>query len=258
MEFLTVLLAGLIAGIAPTGFILDTVIERQLQNRLPGSDEIVVRIDNTPSYQVLGGNVDRIRLATEGLQLRPYLRVREFDLETDPVSVNLKQLQQGGNPRQSLRSPLTLGTRLVLDEADINAALAAPEFRERLQGLVTRLSGSLPGNQTYTLQALTVDFQASGRMAIAATVQSPTATLLVEFAAGLAVIDGTQVEFTDPTISLNGGRLSPFVEAIVEENLQNRINLESLDPQGILARILQLEVESETLTLAGVVRISPQ
>ncbi len=257
MEFFTVLLSGLLAGIGPTGLILDQVMESQLHNRLPGSESITVRIDNRPNHQVLQGKVDRIRLASHGLQLTSYLRLHTLELETDPVSVDLAALRRGGNPRASLREPLNAAARLVIHEDDLNATLAAPEFQERLQAVVARVGARLSPGEQYELADLAVNFTATGRVEITATVKSSQETIVVALAGALAVEEGHQIALVEPALTLNGNRLPPFVEAIALENLQRPFDLTSLERQGLLVRILQLNVESEQLAIVGFVRLTP-
>ncbi|TVQ65223.1 MAG: DUF2993 domain-containing protein [Spirulina sp. DLM2.Bin59] len=257
MEFFTILLSGLLGGISPTGLILDQVMESQLHNRLPGSESITVRIDNRPNHQVLQGKVDRIRLASRGLQLTSYLRLHTLELDTDPVSLDLAALRRGGNPRASLRAPLNAATRLVVHEDDLNAALAAPEFQERLQGVVTRLGANLSPGERYQLQDIAVNFTEAGRVEITAAVKSSQDTIVVALAGALTVQAGHQIMLVEPVLTLNGNRLPPFVEAIALENLQRPFDLTNLERQGLFVRILQLKVESEQLAIAGFVRLTP-
>ncbi len=67
MEFIAILLSSLISLVSPTGLVIDKVAENTLRKQFASVERLQVRIDNTPSYQILGGRVDRIRIAGRGL-----------------------------------------------------------------------------------------------------------------------------------------------------------------------------------------------
>lgn len=258
MEFFTILLTGLLSGITPVGAVVDTVVEQNLRSRLPGSEEIMVRIDNTPTHQALAGRVDRVRLATRGLQLTPNIRVAALELDTDPIAIDIEQLRNGGALRQSLRQPLQGGVRLVLDEDDLNATLASDQFRDRLNNAANRIAGGVPGAANrYDVETVTVDFLDGGRLQLDATVRSSEAVLQVTFESQLTVEQGSVLEFSDVAVALNGETLPPFINAIVTDNLTGRFDLRQLESQGILARLLQLEVTPDELHLAAFIHLAP-
>ncbi|MEM8640438.1 MAG: DUF2993 domain-containing protein [Cyanobacteria bacterium P01_G01_bin.54] len=258
MEFLTILLTGLLSGITPTGLILDTVIEENLRSRLPGSEEIIVRVDSTPTHQVLSGRVDRFRLATRGLQLTPYIRVAVLEVDSDPVSLSISQLQNGAPLRQSLREPLQGGVRLVLDEDDLNATLASAEFRDRLNQIANRIAGRVPGSEPgYEVERVTVDFLEQGRLRLDALVRSPQAEINVAFSADLTVEQGAVLGFDNVTVALNDEPVADFVNATVTENLVGRFDLRQLESQGLIVRLLQLEVTTDELHLAAFAHLAP-
>ncbi|MGB0562527.1 MAG: DUF2993 domain-containing protein [Spirulinaceae cyanobacterium] len=263
MEFLTLLLTGLLNGVTPTGFILDTVTEQNLRSRLPGSDEIIVRVDSTPTHQVLSGRVDRVRLATRGLQLTPYIRVEALEVDSDPISLRLGQLQDGVPLRQTLREPLQGGVRLVLNEDDLNASLAAPEFSDRLDQIANRIAGRVPGSAaSYDVEQVTVDFLGQGqevgeRFQVDARVRSPESELTLTFAADLTLEQGAVLGFDNVTVALNGEPLAGFINEIITANLVSSFDLRQLESQGIIVRLLQLEVTTDELHLAAFAHLAP-
>jgi len=258
MEWLTILLTGLLSGVTPTGFVLDTVVEQNLRSRLPGSEEIIVRIDSTPTHQVLSGRADRVRLATRGLQLTPNIRVAVLEVDTDPISISISQLQRGVALRQSLRQPLQGGVRLVLDEDDLNATLASEQFRDRLNEAASRIAGQVPGSGTnYEVEQVTVDFLETGRLQLNAQVRSDNAQLQIRVETALTVEQGAVLGFEAVEVFLNDESMGSFINQIVERNLNGRFDLRQLADQGIIARLLQLEVTPDELRLAAFVHLAP-
>jgi len=267
MEIVAILLSGLLGGLAPVGFILDSVLEGNLRSRLPGTDVLEVRIDNAPSYQLLSGKVQRLRLAGRGVQLTPEIRVAAIDVETDPLNIDLEALRQSGeNWRAAFREPVQAGLRLELSEDDLNQALAAPRSAERLQSIVNRIVANFPGasSQSYKLADLSLDFQEGDRLRFNLRIQGRDATgavnddLRLALDAGVAVANGRTLQLIDPAIFLNDEPLPPLFAGVVTQFLGEQLDLQNLAEFGVLMRLLELDVDDDSLELAAFVRVAPE
>src|SRR4028118_1069135 len=145
MEFFTILLSGLLAVLSPVNLVADKVTEGAIRARFNKVEQLKVRIDNAPNYQLIQGKVERVRIAGRGLWLTPDIRIGALEVETDPINVNLQGLRQSGqSPRSSLRQPVQAGVRLVLTQEDINKALQAPAVAARLRLIGSRILGGSP------------------------------------------------------------------------------------------------------------------
>jgi uncharacterized protein YoxC len=152
MEIFTIVLSSFLGILTPGNFVLDTLAESGIRSSLEEAELVEVRVDNTPSYQIAQGKVDRVRVATRGVELVPGFRVDVLELETDPLDVDLAQLRElrdrgvgGSQLLQAFRKPPQAGVRLVITEEDLNAALASPAGRERVERIVGQVSENLPG-----------------------------------------------------------------------------------------------------------------
>ncbi len=267
IEIIAILLSGLLGGLAPVGFILDQVIAGNVRSRLPGTEVLAVRIDNAPSYQLLGGKVQRLRLAGRGVQLTPAIRVAEIDIETDPINVDLEALRAGGeNLRTAFREPLQAALRVKLSEADLNQALAAPQFAERLQSIVNQIVANFPGasSQSYELVDLSVNFQRGNRLGFNLQVQGRDAAgavmddLRLTLSTGLEVANGRTFELREPEIAINGEPLPPIFAGVATQFLGNQLDLRNLEGFGVVMRLLSLTIDDEGLEVAAFVRIAPE
>ncbi|MDB9314702.1 DUF2993 domain-containing protein [Spirulina sp. CS-785/01] len=266
MEWITILLSGLLAGITPVGVILDTVVENQIRSRLP-SDTLEVRIDNTPTHQVLQGKIDQVRLASRGVYLTPELRVAVLELETDPVHVDLDAIQNGVEDfRTVFRQPLNAGVRLQMTEADLNQMLASEEWQQRLQAIAQGIATNIPGRaeQSYELTTLTFDFLDDNRLQLQAQLRAldgegkVSEELDLQLETGLGLETGAKIALENPQIWLDGEELPNFIMGVVEENLRDRLTLNALDHTGITVRLLQLEIDDQALNLAAFVHLPAQ
>ncbi len=131
MEFLTILLSGLLALVSPVGLIVDRVAENAIRSQFKKVDQLQVRVDNAPSYQLLQGKVERVQIAARGLQLQKDIRIAALDVETDSINLEPRSLGQ----KLKLNQPIQAGVRLVLSQTDINQALKSPALTAKLRNL---------------------------------------------------------------------------------------------------------------------------
>jgi hypothetical protein len=252
MEFITGLLSLFLLVPAPAGYVLDRLAEDQIRSRIHRAEQLQVRIDNRPNYQIVQGRVDRLQIASRGLWLTPDLRLQLAELETGAIEVDLAQLRSA-DPRSALRRPLSAGIRLVLDEADLQRALRSP----MVQNLIQNLAGPFLNRETVQLVP-EVDILSDRRLQIRIQVVSPNQPPInLVFESALGIKDNRDLQLIDPRLEINGAALpSSATNALVSFGL-SRFNLNSLAEQGIGVQILQLNLEQEQLNLAFLVRLNP-
>ena len=267
MEFLTIFLSSLLAAISPTGLVLDTVIENRISSRLAKVEQLEVRIDNAPSYQIIQGKVEKVRLAGRGLYLTPELRINALELETDPISLDIQGIRQGNlsQLRQSLRQPLQGGLRLELSQEDLNQALQSPTIKARMEAVVARLVSGFTNSsaEDYELIDPRIDFLGKNKFRLQMELrrnnpdESANNQLNLSVESQLAVSQAHKIELVEPTIAINNTPVPGFLIQGFTAGLNNRLNLQELEQAGVLARILQLEIDEEVMNLAAFVRLEP-
>jgi len=256
MEFLTILLSGLLALVSPVGLVTDKVIEGAIRSRLDKVEQLQVRIDNAPSYQLVQGKVERVRMAGRGLWLTPNIRIATLEVETDPINVDLQRLRQGkqSSLRTSLRQPVQAGVRLVLTDSDINQALQSPAVAARLRVFASRFLGS--SAEGYEVLNPRVKLLNNNRVRFQMELQekdAPPLAIMVE--AGVGIAAGQSLQLIEPGVSVNGKALPPQLVAGFARGITNRFNLRTLEEAGITARILQLTANQGELEIAAFVRV---
>jgi hypothetical protein len=93
MEFFTILVSSLLALVSPVGLVVDQIALNAIRSQFEKVDQLQVRVDNAPSYQLLQGKVERVRIAGRGLQLKQ-IRIAAIELETDPINLDPRSLGQ--------------------------------------------------------------------------------------------------------------------------------------------------------------------
>ncbi|MEL6493667.1 MAG: DUF2993 domain-containing protein [Cyanobacteria bacterium J06623_7] len=280
MEVLTIILAGIISLGSSGGIILDKIARSEIGDRVTSIERQAVRIDNQPNYDVARGKLARVRIANRGVYLEPGVRVAVLDLETDPLAVRLDRLSFSSieGLRQALKSPAQVAARIVLAEADLNQALQAPEVRQQLEDNLNRLIASRAGanNISYGLQDMQLELRPQNRLGVSFKLErlrstgasaanrgtSPTNDRSRELEIGLEltlkIVDGQRISLVDPQGVVNGRPMSTRLLNGFATGFSDRLNLNLLAADGILARILQLEINEDNLQLVGFVKVEPK
>jgi hypothetical protein len=267
MEWLTIALSSLLTILAPVGLILDTVVADRLRSQVTEIEQLAVRIDNVPNYQVLEGKVKRIRIASRGIYPIPNLRIAALELESDPIDINLERLQQGGKNSltEALRRPAQAAVRLEIKEADINNALQSSEIKTQLQKLIDKLAPNQEEiNNRFELVNINLEFLPDNRIRTQIKLQQSnlenreTQPLEIILEVGLNLVNGRSLELVKPTGSLNGKKLSTRLLNGFAEGLNEKLDLRTLEKRGILIRVLQFNIDDQSLNLATFIRVNPQ
>jgi hypothetical protein len=258
MEWLTGIVAGFLLILTPAGLIIDQVIANRIRTQVQQVEVLAVRVDNVPAHQILEGKIDRVRIATRGLEPIANLRIDTLELDTDPIDFNIRQLS-GVNIRQALRKPLQGGIRLLVTATDLNRALASDTVKNTLQNLLNR---SLPEQAPkFRIIAATVNFDSRDRPKIQVQLEqgegTAKETLDLAVEATLQVQAGRSLIISGPQATLNGRKLSRRILDGFVERLNERLDGRSLEKNGFWVRVLQWQLEGGKLEAAGFVRVEP-
>ncbi|MGK7940116.1 MAG: DUF2993 domain-containing protein [Crocosphaera sp.] len=264
MEVFSIFLSSLITILTPVGFVADQVVANALRSQVSDVETLAVRIDNTPSYQAVGGKIDRIRIASRGLEIIEDLRIDSLELETDSIDVNLNQIQQSRgikNIRSSLKKPLQGAFRMVIQEDDLNGALEAYNIRSQLQRLIDNI---LPEQAPrFEILKLQLNFKEENRIALDIELEQESSEgetpnkLAIQAEVAFEIEQGKKIKLTDFTASLNDRKLSPRFTNLLQTGINDRLDLDIFASRGFIARILDLKMDEEQLEIATFFRLSP-
>lgn len=251
MEFFTILVSSLLALVSPVGLVVDRIAFNAIRSQFEKVDQLQVRVDNAPSYQLLQGKVERVRIAGRGLQLKQ-IRIAVMELETDPITLDPRSL---GQKQPRLKHPIQAGVRLGLDQRDINQALKSPKVTAMLRNLMISDFGN--SGQRYNFVNPHVEFLANNRLRFQVELtQGNVKPLAITVESGLGVIAGRQIQLVQPIISVNGEEVPSQVVSAIAANVSQKFDLSNLD-YAVKARILQLKVTSQKLEIVAFLRVEP-
>jgi hypothetical protein len=250
MEVITIFLTSLMTIVGMGGIIPEQELKKAISDRVTEVETLAVRIDNIPAHGLLKGKVDKLSIATRGLFILSDVRIAVLEIETE--SIELANFSVGDNIIQDrqLAKPLQLGMRLVLNEDDLNQALQSPVVRSYLQA-------KIPPSRDYQLVAVRVNLMADNKVELQIQLESrqnkEPLNILVN--CSTRVRQGQKLEIIEPVAFINDRKVSPrFLNRLINRITED-LDLKSLESQRILARILQLEINEDTLNLSAFVRL---
>lgn len=259
MELLSFLLSGIFSFIAPAGVVVDTAAENAIRSQFTNIEKLQVRVDNAPTHQLLQGKIEKIRIAARGLQLKQYdFRIDALELETDEIAFLQRSIQLG---KLKLQKPLQAGIRLVLTQTDINKLLQSTDVLANLAKLNVNSKDYLSVDDDAVYKFANPQFQIldRGRLFFQIELRSEDneKPLLIKVETGIDIKKGRQIKLIETVVTVNEEQVaSQFVEGIIK-NLNQRLDLRSWEGDGILIRILKLNIRSSNLEIAAFVQIQP-
>lgn len=253
MELITLLLSGLLGLVTPVGLVIDRTTENAIRSQFTSSEQLLVRVDNAPTHQLLQGKVNRVRIAGRSLQLRRYcIRIAALELETDAIEFNLSK----GKP--FLKQPLQAGFRVVLTEADVNKLLQSEAFKARVRKLNIASIGSVntASNPIYRIANPKVKFIANQRVNLEVEIleEGNNQPLLVKVETGMDVVAG-RIQLINPVAQVNSEQVPARFLNVIVNNLNQRLNLRNLEADGLIMRILKFNMKNSELEIGAFVRI---
>ena len=268
MEILTIVLFGLLSALSGGGVVLDTVAQNRIDSQIISIEEQAVRIDNRPSYQLAKGRLNQVRIATRGVRIEPSLRIAALEIATDPLA--LKQAELNLDSIETLRSalakPASGMVKLVVTQADINQALKSPQVLSQFQEAFNRaLSGRAGSAISYQLSDLSLELRPANRLEIRFKLSRPpfnraggTSTmgrrseeLDVVLELAVKVEAGKMLRAIAPQGTINGRPMSSRLLNGFATGISERLNLDAFSADGILVRILQLDIDEDKLESIG-------
>ncbi|MGV2828347.1 LmeA family phospholipid-binding protein [Myxosarcina sp. GI1(2024)] len=276
MEIFTIALLGLLGTLSSGGLIVDFLVDKNLRSQIVSVEERAIRIDNLPNYQIAGGKLQKVRLAARGVELEP-IRIEVLELETDGIALKRSKLNSlktavedssesssldsTSEFREALGQPLQGAFKIVLTESDLNRALSSPQFQQRLQKTLNRLVAHKGGssNLAYELLAPSLEFSSPNHLQINFTLRRSSNTYRsrdLAMAIELRVTsDGRQIYLSELKGTVNRRPMSSRLLRGFADGISDRLNLEVFEADGILARLLQLEIDENNLKLTGFARV---
>ncbi len=250
MEALAVILTGILGLGSSLGIITDRLVEGAIRQQVPRIEQLVVRVDNSPNYQLILGRVDRIRLASRGVYFFPFLRIDTLELETDRISIDNE------NNQIKLREPLQAAVRVVIKEEDLNRALEAEEIRPLFQGIKVDFSSFNPNLHVEEIDIVDpkISFLPDNRLRLTAMLSSRTKglnSLNLSAEIEIEVLPNGNVKLKQVDLSIAGVKIPDILINNLVIGVNRLLDLKQLEARGIKSRVLKFEFTQGKMQLIG-------
>lgn len=236
---------------------LNKVISQSIRHLFTQSESVDVALRCNPSSKLLQGSIDSFKMSGRGLVIRRDFWVEEMSFETDAVSIDFGSVL-GGKIR--LRQPTQAVAQVVLTQTGINQAFTAELVKKRLQNLDNPELTNFSGGEPISFTDVNLQLLPNNQIQIFAKSELPNGTVPISLVATLAVERRRRISFQNPQFvadvvpePLQG--VSKILTMAFAEILDNMVDLDRFDLDGVLLRINRLETKGEQLIFSGYAQI---
>ncbi len=237
---------------------MNTVASQSIRRMFSQCDSVEVDISCFPSSKLMQGNIDSFKMKGKGLVIKRQFQVEEMSFETDAIAVDFGSVLRG---QIRLKQPTQAIAQVKLSEEGINRAFNADLVKQRLEdvSLTSEIEGvkgpvSFAHISIKLLSDNKIEIQAkadvSGQRLIPIVVQTT-----------LAVERRRRILFTEPQFQsdLIPKDVQPLAQKLTVEFvtlLNNMIDLDRFDLDGVEMRINRVEIQPQGLLFSGYAQVN--
>jgi hypothetical protein len=237
---------------------LNTVASQTIRHLFTQSESVEVFVRCYPSSKLLQGSIDSFKMSGRGLVIRRDFAVEEMSFETDAVAIDFGAVLSG---KLNLKQPTQAIAQVILSEAGINQAFNAELVKKRLINLSVPALTALSGGQPVSFTDVQVQLLPGNRLQMAAKADLNNGELVpLSMTLTIAVERRRRISFKDPKIELDSvpeaqREISQTLSMALAEILDNMVDLDRFDLDGVKMRLNRLETEGKNLIFSGYAEI---
>ncbi|MBD2186222.1 DUF2993 domain-containing protein [Planktothrix sp. FACHB-1355] len=237
---------------------LNTVASQSIRHLFTKSESVEVSVRCSPSSKLLQGSIDSFKMSGRGLVIRRDFPVEEMSFETDAVSLDFSSILKG---KITLKQPTQAIALVTLSEEGINQAFKAELVRKRLQNLSIDSLNDLTGGESVSFTEVQLQLENGNRIRLFAKAELPErGTVPISMTMTLGVERRRRITFKDPQFHPDGvpeelRETSQTLAKALAEVLDNMVDLDRFDLDGVTMRINRLETQGKKLLFSGYAQI---
>jgi hypothetical protein len=254
---------GLTGFTNPTGTdwgeqMLNTVASKTIRHLFTQSESVEVAVRCYPSSKLLQGSIDSFKMSGRGLLIRREFWAEEMSFETDAVAIDFSSVLGG---KLSLKQPTQAVAQVTLSEAGINKAFGAELVKKRLLNLTLPSLTQLSDGKPVSFQEIQVELLPEDRVRLWAKADLSQEELIpVSLTATLGIERRRRVQFQNPqfeveTLPEPQREISLALGQALAEILNNMVDLDRFDLDGVTMRLNRLETQGKSLVFSGYAQI---
>ena len=257
------MLGGFTGSTNPTGSdwgerMLNTVASKTIRHLFTQSESVEVFVRCHPSSKLLQGSIDSFKMSGRGLVIRKDFGVEEMSFETDAVSIDFSSVLSG---KLKLKQPTQAVAQITLSEAGINHAFKAELVKKRLQNLSLPALTDLSSGKPVSFSEVQLQLLPNNQVRILAQADLSTSDLVpISLTATLAVERRRRIAFCNPQFEADAvpesqREISQTLTGAFAQILNNMVDLDRFDLDGVTMRINRLETQGKQLLFSGYAQI---
>ncbi len=237
---------------------LNTVASQSIRHLFTQSESVEVVVRCHPSSKLLQGSIDSFKMSGRRLVIRRDFPVEEMSFETDAVSIDFGSIVSG---QIRLKQPTQAVAQVVLTEASINQSFKAQLVTKRLQNLEEPALIALSGGAPVSFPEVQVELLPQNRLRIFAKADlGDRGTVPTCLTATLAIERRRRIQFQESrfepdTIPEALREISQTLANALTEILNNMVDLDRFDLDGVMMRLNRLETQGKQLIFSGYAQI---
>lgn len=237
---------------------LNTVASQSIRHLFSQSESVEVSVRCYPSSKLLQGSIDSFKMSGRGLVIRKEFPVEEMSFETDAVSLDFSSILSG---KITLKQPTQAIAQVTLSEAGINQAFQAQLVTKRLQNLSLDALSELAGGQPVSFDEVQIQLESENRIRLFAKANLPNfGTVPIAMLMTLGVERRRRIVFQNPQFEADAvpeelRDVSRKLADALAQLLDNMVDLDRFDLDGVTMRINRLETQGKKLLFSGYAQI---
>jgi hypothetical protein len=254
---------GFTGSKTPTGTdwgeqMLNTVASKTIRHLFTQSESVEVSVRCYPSSKLLQGSIDSLKMSGRGLVIRQQFRTEEMSFETDAISLDFSSVLKG---QMNIKQPTQAIAQVVLTEEDINNSFKAELVRKRLENITSPALSELSGGEPISFTEVQVTLQPNNQLRLFAKADLPVQGLVpISMTSTLAVERRRRVlfqnsQFEPEAIPESLRETSQKLATALDEILNNMVDLDRFNLDGVTLRINRLETQGKKLIFSGYAQI---
>lgn len=237
---------------------LNTVASQTIRHLFTKSESVEVFVRCYPSSKLLQGSIDSFKMSGCGLVIRKDFFVEEMSFETDAVSIDFSSVLGG---KLNLKQPTQAIAQVVLTQTGINQAFKAELVKKRLVNLKEPKLTALSDGEPVSFTEVMVELLPDNRLKIFAKADLSNGELVpLNMTVKVGIERRRRVSFKEPVIELESvpeaqRETSQTLCIALAEILDNMVDLDRFDLDGVKMRLNRLETEGQKLIFSGYAEI---
>lgn len=233
---------------------LNTVASQTIRHLFTRSDSVEVFVRCHPSSKLLQGSIDSFKMNGSGLLIRKDFAVEEMSFETDAVSIDFSSVLSG---KLKLKQPTQAVAQVILSETGINQAFGAELVKKRLLNLEESSLTAISGGEPVSFTDVQVRLLPENNLHLLAKADLNNGELIpLNMTLKIGIERRRRVSFNNPKIELEQvpeqqRETSQTLSMALVEILNNMVDLDRFDLDGVKMRLNRLETEGEKLIFSG-------